>query len=160
MATSHFDAEGRAVMVDVSRKPATARFAVAEAAVRLGPELLERVTAAGTAKGDVLAVARLAGITAVKRTSELIPLAHPVAVHHAAVEFASDIAAAELRITCRVRARDRTGVEMEALVGASVAALAVYDMCKGEDRTVEIVRTRLLYKEGGRSGVFVREGKS
>jgi cyclic pyranopterin phosphate synthase len=157
MPGGHFDAEGRARMVDVSGKPPTLRTAVAEAVVRLGSDLLTRVMETGTAKGDVLGVARLAGIGAVKRTPELIPLAHPLALHYATVDFAADRPAGLLRIECRVRAHERTGVEMEAMVGAGVAALTVYDMCKGADRGVEIVGTRLLYKDGGKSGVFIAE---
>ncbi|MFO7654030.1 MAG: cyclic pyranopterin monophosphate synthase MoaC [Candidatus Krumholzibacteriia bacterium] len=157
MGFNHFDAAGRAWMVDVSAKPLTRRTAVAESVVRMGEDLLRAVSSGGVAKGDVLGVARVAGIAAVKRTPELIPLAHPLAVHHAAVDFATDAGAGLLRITCTVRAHERTGVEMEAMTGAAVAALAVYDMCKGIDRAVEIAGVRLMRKEGGKSGVFVRE---
>jgi len=157
MSFGHFDEEGRAHMVDVSGKVPTLRTAVAEAVVRLGSDLLAQVMETGTAKGDVLGVARLAGIAAVKRTPELIPLAHPLVLHHTAVDFTADREAGLLRIECKVRAHERTGVEMEAMVGASVTALTIYDMVKGTDRAVAIVGTRLLYKEGGKSGVYMAE---
>jgi cyclic pyranopterin phosphate synthase len=102
-------------------------------------------------------VARLAGIGAVKRTPELIPLAHPLSLHHAAVDFTTDTDAGTVRVRCHVRAHERTGVEMEAMVGASVAALTIYDMCKGEDKGITIGPTRLLAKEGGKSGRYRRE---
>lgn len=161
---NHFGPGGQAWMVDVSGKPPTERRARAEARVRLGPELAARVAdgagtdGAGTysalAKGDVIGVARLAGIAAVKRVPDLIPLAHPLAIHHAAVDLAVDVAAGVLVVTCEVVACERTGVEMEAMTGASVAALAVYDMCKGQDKGIVIEAVRLLHKSGGRSGTW------
>lgn len=156
MSFSHFDGEGRAQMVDVSGKEPTLREALAEAVVTLDRELLARILGGPLGKGDVLGVARLAGIAAVKRTPELIPLAHPLAIHHAAVEFAPDPDGGRLVVRCRVRAHDRTGVEMEAMTGASVAALAVYDMIKGQDRGAAIAQVRLLGKSGGRSGDWRR----
>jgi len=156
MTFSHFDGEGRAHMVDVSGKEPTLREALAEAVVTLDPDLLARVLEGPVGKGDVLGVARLAGIAAVKRTPELIPLAHPLAIHHAAVEFAPDLQDGNLAVRCRVRALDRTGVEMEAMTGAAVAALAVYDMIKGQDRSAAVARVRLLRKSGGRSGTWRR----
>ena len=156
MPFNHFDGEGRARMVDVSGKDPTVREAVAEAVVDLGPDLLAKILDRSLAKGDVLGVARLAGIAAVKRTPELIPLAHPLAVHHAAVEFAPQPAEGRLGVRCLVRACDRTGVEMEAMTGAAVAALAVYDMVKGENRAVTIAALRLLSKSGGKSGTWRR----
>lgn len=158
MPSNHFDDEGRAWMIDVSGKERTLRSAEAETSVQLGPELLARVTARTVGKGDVLGVARLAGIGAVKRTPELIPLAHPLSLQHAAVDFVTDTREGSVRVLCRVRAHERTGVEMEAMVGASVAALAIYDMCKGEDKGITIGPTRLLWKEGGKSGTYRREG--
>ena len=155
MSFNHFDGEGRAHMVDVTAKEVTDREARAESSIRLGPELLAAVLDRDIVKGDVFGVARLAGIAAVKKTSDLIPLAHPLAIHHAAVEFTPDLAAGTVRVVCTVRAREKTGVEMEAMTGASVAALAVYDMCKGRDKSLTIGPVRLLYKSGGKSGKFV-----
>ena len=156
MTFSHFDGEGRAHMVDVSGKEPALREALAEAVVTLDPDLLARVLEGPVGKGDVLGVARLAGIAAVKRTPELIPLAHPLAIHHAAVEFEPDPQGGSLAVRCRVRAHDRTGVEMEAMTGAAVAALAVYDMIKGQDRSAAVARVRLLHKSGGKSGTWRR----
>lgn len=157
MEFNHFDSRGQAIMVDVSAKQPTLRTAVAEAVVSLSPILAEQVVNGGSAKGDVLGVARLAGIAAVKRTPELIPLSHPLAIHHAAIDFLPDTAGGSLVIRCTVRAFERTGVEMEAMTGASVAALTVYDMVKGADKSVEIAGVRLLFKEGGKSGAYRRE---
>jgi cyclic pyranopterin phosphate synthase len=158
MAMNHFDSEGRAHMVDVGDKDITPRRAVAAARVRLDPALLQRVLDRNLTKGDVLGVARLAGIQAAKKTSDLIPLAHPLALSHAAVEFTSDQAAGILDVQCTVQANDRTGVEMEAICGATLAALTVYDMCKGEDRSIIVEQVRLLAKSGGRSGTYLAEG--
>jgi len=154
---NHFDADGQAVMVDVSAKDPTLRIAVAGCRVRMQLETLRAVLDRTVAKGDVLGVARLAGISAAKRTDELIPLSHPLALHHLAVDFhpASEDGILEIRST--VKAFERTGVEMEAMVAASVAALTVYDMCKGADKRIAIENVVLLYKEGGKSGVFRRE---
>jgi len=157
MSFNHFDADGRAHMVDVGDKDLTDRRAVAEATVHLGSELLAAVLDRGVAKGDVLGTARLAGIAAVKRTPDLIPLAHPLALHHVAVDLEPDTEAGTLRVVCRVRARERTGVEMEAMTGASVAALTIYDMCKGRERGIEISGLRVMEKSGGRSGLWRRE---
>jgi len=142
-------------MVDVTAKEVTDREARAESSIRLGPELLAAVLDRDIVKGDVFGVARLAGIAAVKKTSDLIPLAHPLAIHHAAVEFTPDLTSGTVRVVCTVRAREKTGVEMEAMTGASVAALAVYDMCKGRDKSLTIGPVRLLYKSGGKSGTFM-----
>lgn len=151
---NHFDAAGQAWMVDVSAKEPVRRLARASAQVRLTPGLAARVADGDLAKGDVLGVARLAGIAAVKRVPELIPLAHPLAIHHAAVDLQVDVAAGIVTITCEVVACERTGVEMEAMTGAAVAALAVFDMCKGQDKGIVIDAVRLLHKSGGRSGVW------
>jgi cyclic pyranopterin phosphate synthase len=151
---THLDARGRARMVGVGEKPATDRRAVAEARVRVSPATLRLVRAGVAAKGDVLGTARLAGIQAAKRTPDLIPLCHPVALSEVAVE--ADTVRDGVRITAEARAVDRTGVEMEALVAASVAALTVYDMVKGHDRAAEIVGVRLMAKSGGRSGSWRR----
>jgi len=157
MPFNHFDAQGQAVMVDVSAKTPTLRTAVAGCRVRMQPETLRAILDRNVAKGDVLGVARLAGISAAKRTDELIPLSHPLSLHHLAVDFSPDPATGVLEIRGTVRAFERTGVEMEAMVAASVAALTVYDMCKGADKRISIEKVALLYKEGGKSGVFRRE---
>jgi len=154
---NHFDDEGRAHMVDVSAKEVTDRQAIAEAVIHLGSRLLAAVLGGEITKGDVFGVARLAGIAAVKKTSDLIPLAHPLAIHHASVDFTNDTAAGTVRVVCTVRAREKTGVEMEAMTGATVAALAVYDMCKGQDKSITLGPVRLLFKTGGKSGTYQAE---
>ncbi len=158
MPSNHFDEKGRAVMVDVSGKAPTLRTATASAWVRMSPETLRTVAEGRAAKGDVLAVARLAGISAAKKTPELIPLAHPLAIHAVSIDFAADQESGTVRVEGTVRAHERTGVEMEAMVAVSVAALTVYDMCKGMDRGITIGDIALEYKEGGKSGVF-RKGE-
>ena len=157
MDFNHFDERGHAIMVDVSAKQPTLRTAVAEAVVQMSPDLLAAINDGTVAKGDVLGVARLAGIQAAKRTPELIPLSHPLAIHHAAVDFEQDRAAGLIFVRCTVRALERTGVEMEAMTGAALAALTVYDMCKGADKSITVGDIRLLYKEGGKSGVYRRD---
>ena len=151
---SHTDTEGRARMVDVSGKDETDRVAVAGARVVMRPETLSRIRAGEIAKGDVLATARIAGIMAAKRTAELIPLCHPLALSSVAVELAcvAERSAVEITATCRLRGR--TGVEMEALTAASVAALTIYDMCKAIDRGMVVTDLRLLRKSGGKSGDY------
>lgn len=146
-------------MVDVSAKKITDRKARAEAVVHLGPKLLAVVQDRAVAKGDVLGVARLAGIAAVKKTSDLIPLAHPLAIHHAAVDFTVDALEGTVSVVCSVGARERTGVEMEAMTGTMVAALTIYDMCKGQDKSISIGRVRLLHKSGGKSGTYQVDGQ-
>ena len=154
---THLDAEGRARMVDVSDKDETDRVAVAGARVVMRPETLERIRSGDVAKGDVLAVARLAGIMAAKRTAELIPLCHPLALTSVKLdlECVPERSAVEITATCRLRGR--TGVEMEALTAASVAALTVYDMCKAVDRGMVVTDLRLLRKSGGKSGNWEAE---
>jgi len=156
MELNHLDKNGQAVMVDVGRKNATERVAVAEALVRMKPATLALIMAGGIKKGDVFACARVAGILAAKRTPELIPLCHPIPLTNTAVELA---AAGEdaVRIPATVKCTYVTGVEMEALTAASVAALTIYDMCKAVDRGMQITDLRLLSKSGGKSGVFIRE---
>ena len=158
MSFNHFDARGRAIMVDVSGKDPTLRTAVAEAQVVLRPETLAAVIEGRMTKGDVLVVARLAGIAAAKRTPELIPLSHPLAIHHAAIDFDTDRATGVILVAATIRAFERTGVEMEAMVAAAVASLTIYDMCKGKDKSITIGKISLLYKEGGKSGVYKRSG--
>ncbi len=154
---THVDRMGRPRMVDVTDKPATARRAVAEAFVTLAPETLSLVIDGGTAKGDVLGVAELAGVMAGKRTSELIPLCHPIALTDLVVSIQPDRAAGGLRIRAEAATTGPTGVEMEALTAASVAALTVYDMVKGVERGVEIQGVRLVSKTGGKSGDWRRD---
>jgi indole-3-glycerol phosphate synthase len=154
---THLDAEGRARMVDVSDKQKTDRVAIASARVVMRPETLERIRSGDVAKGDVLAVARLAGIMAAKRTAELIPLCHPLALTSVKVDLVCvpERTAVEITATCRLRGR--TGVEMEALTAASIAALTVYDMCKAVDRGMVVTDLRLLRKSGGKSGNWEAE---
>jgi cyclic pyranopterin monophosphate synthase len=151
-ALTHLDQRGHARMVDVGDKAETSRVAVAEARVLMQPATLALVAAGSGPKGDVLATARLAGIAALKRTSDLIPLCHPVRVVGSDVQLACDADLPGVRVTVQVHAYDRTGVEMEAMVGAATAALTVYDMVKGVERGVTIEGVRLLEKRGGRSG--------
>jgi cyclic pyranopterin phosphate synthase len=155
---SHVDERGAARMVDVGAKPETARRAVAGATVRMSAGTLGLVTRGTGArgKGDVLATARLAAVMACKRTADLIPLCHPVRVVGTDVAFTIDRRLPGVRVEVTVDAVDRTGVEMEAMVGASVAALTIYDMVKGVERGVEIGAVRLLEKSGGRSGIWRR----
>ena len=151
-ALTHFDAEGRAVMVDVSGKPETARSASARVTVRMRPETLALIVSGRAKKGDVLGVARLAGIMAAKRTAELIPLCHPLPIAAVTLDLAPGADGIEIEAT--VRTTGRTGVEMEALTAASVAALTVYDMCKAVDRAMRIDGLRVVHKSGGASGDF------
>ena len=157
MDFNHFDERGNAIMVDVSGKQPTLRTATAAAEVCMSVELLAAIRNSAVAKGDVLGVARLAGVMAAKKTPDLIPLSHPLALHSVAIEFEQDATAGKIEVSCTVRALERTGVEMEAMTGAAVAALTIYDMCKGSDKSVSIATIRLLYKEGGKSGVYRRE---
>jgi cyclic pyranopterin phosphate synthase len=157
---THLDAEGNARMVDVGGKPATDRRARATATIRVSPQTAARVAAGDAPKGDVLGVARIAGIQAGKRTSELIPLCHPLALSYLGVEGAIDTERGTITLTAEARTTGPTGVEMEALTAASVAALTVYDMIKGIERGAEIAGVTLLEKSGGRSGHWVREGEA
>ncbi len=156
MELSHLDKNGNARMVDVSAKDETAREALASALVRMRPETLALIQAGEMPKGDVFACARVAGIMAAKRTPELIPMCHPIPITKASVDF-EVLAEDTLRITARVKSTYRTGVEMEALTAASVAALTVYDMCKAVDRGMQILQIQLEQKSGGKSGNFLRE---
>ena len=156
MPLSHFDEEGRAHMVDVGPKPETARVAVASGVIEMRPATLARVRAGKMDKGDVLGVARLAGIQAVKRTAELIPLCHPLRISSVAIDLVPRDRPSRVEVRATVRAFDRTGVEMEALTAVSVALLTVYDMCKAVDRGMRLGDIQLEHKAGGRSGVFSR----
>jgi cyclic pyranopterin phosphate synthase len=153
---THLDADGQARMVDVGAKEATERRAIAQAIVRVSPETAALVQRGDAPKGDVIGVARIAGIQAGKRTSELIPLCHPLALSFLGVEGTIDAAAGEIILVADARTTGPTGVEMEALTAASVAALTVYDMVKGVQRGAEIASVALLEKSGGRSGHWQR----
>jgi cyclic pyranopterin phosphate synthase len=151
---SHFDDKGQAHMVDVSAKPVTDRVAVAEGMVRMSAETLALITEGRAKKGDVLSVARLAGIMAAKKTSDLIPLCHPLPVTKVAVELTPDPALPGIRIEATVKTSGQTGVEMEALTAVSVAALTVYDMVKAVEKSMVIDGVRLILKDGGKSGRY------
>lgn len=153
---SHVNEAGEANMVDVSGKPDNRRIAVAEGRVRMAPATLREIYDGGVAKGDVLAVARVAGIQGAKRCADLIPLCHPLPLSRVSVEFSSDGDAA-LLIQAECVVTGQTGVEMEALTAVSIAALTVYDMCKAMDKAMTIEQVRLLRKEGGKSGTWTRE---
>jgi cyclic pyranopterin phosphate synthase len=155
---THLDAAGNARMVDVGDKPSSTRTARARALVRVSPETAQRVKAGDAPKGDVLGVARIAGIQAAKRTAELIPLCHPLALSFVGVEGEIDVDAGTIELIAEARTTGPTGVEMEALTAASVAALTVYDMVKGVQRGAEIASVALLSKSGGRSGEWRRAG--
>ena len=156
MELSHLDEQGNARMVDVSAKVETLRKAVASAFVRMKPETLALIQSGGIAKGDVFATARIAGIMAAKRTPELIPLCHLIPLTFVSVELVA-VPPDGVRITATVEAIYKTGVEMEALTAASIAALTVYDMCKAVDRSMQIECVQLEHKSGGKSGTFQRE---
>ncbi len=156
---SHFDAAGASRMVDVSVKETTVRTATASGLVRMAPSTLALILDHRVAKGDVFAVARLAGIMAAKRTGDLIPLCHPLGIDGVTVDFET-LDESTIRIEATVTVRGRTGVEMEALTAVSIAGLTIYDMCKAVDREIEINRIRLEAKSGGQSGDFRRDGAS
>ena len=151
---THLDAQGRARMVDVSEKDITERTATAAATITMEAATLALILKGEVKKGDVLATARLAGIMAAKKTSELIPLCHPLALNNVAVELTPDEASNAIDIEATAKVTGRTGVEMEALTAASVAALTIYDMCKAVDRGMTIGGVRLLHKAGGKSGTW------
>ena len=154
---SHLDAEGRAHMVDVADKPVTRRVCVARGAVRMAPETLARIAEGQIAKGDVLATARIAGIQAAKRTDEWIPLCHSLPLDAIDVELTPEPEHARVRIEASARAHAKTGVEMEALVAVSAAALVIYDMCKAVDRGMVLDAVHLVSKSGGKSGSWQRK---
>ncbi|MGH9746734.1 MAG: cyclic pyranopterin monophosphate synthase MoaC [Candidatus Acidiferrales bacterium] len=154
---SHYDARGRVKMVDVTAKPSTSRSAEAHAFVRMRRATISSLRRVKSPKGNPLEIARIAGITAAKRTSELIPLCHPLVLTH--VDVSAKLCQNGIEITSEATATGPTGVEMEALVAASVAALTIYDMCKALERGIEITGVHLVKKSGGRSGLYVRPGK-
>ena len=155
MSLTHFDGEGRAVMVDVSGKPETTRTATARGRVTMQQGTLDAINQGSAKKGDVLGIARLAGIMAAKRTADLIPLCHPLPITSVSLDLATGVEAVE--ITAIVRTSGRTGVEMEALTAVSVAALTIYDMCKAIDRGMRIESVRVVHKAGGKSGSFAQD---
>lgn len=152
---THFDAQGQAHMVDVAAKPETHRIARATGLIRMQPATLALIRQGSAKKGDVLGIARIAAIQASKRTSELVPLCHPLPLTRVAVEFEVDDAASEVRCTVQAETVGRTGVEMEALTAVQVGLLTIYDMCKAADRGMEMTGIRLLEKHGGKSGDWV-----
>ena len=154
---THFDAHGQAHMVDVGGKEETHRVAVATGSIRMLPATLQLIASGSAKKGDVIGVARVAAIQAAKRTSELIPLCHPLPITRAAVDFEIDESASRVRCTARVETRGRTGVEMEALTAVQIGLLTVYDMCKAADRGMVMGDIRVLEKHGGKSGDWVAE---
>lgn len=154
---THIDASGRARMVDVGDKAVTERVAIARGAVTMQPETLQLIIEGNVKKGDVLTVAELAGVMAAKRTSELIPLCHPLLLNKVEVVCRPDVEASRIQIEATVRVSGKTGVEMEALTAVTVAGLTIYDMAKAVDRSMQLTDVRLVHKQGGRSGTFRAE---
>jgi cyclic pyranopterin phosphate synthase len=151
---THMDAQGRPRMVDVSQKSDTQREAIAKCVVRMQASTLDLIKKGGTAKGDVLAVAQLAGVMAAKQTPHIIPLCHPVIIGDVKIEFGLDEKNSAVEITTTVKSVGKTGVEMEALTATTITALTIYDMCKAVDRSIQIESIRLIRKSGGKSGVI------
>ena len=154
---NHFNSEGNAVMVDVGNKEITTRIAVAEGSIKVNSEVFYAVKNNTAKKGDVLAVARIAGIMAAKKTSDIIPLCHPLFITKAAVDFTLNKTNLTITATAQVKVNGKTGVEMEALHAVSAALLTIYDMCKALDRSMEIQNVHLVHKEGGKSGIYDRK---
>ncbi len=153
---THFDEQGNAIMVDVSGKTITSRTAVASGVIRVSQEVMDAIVNKTAAKGDVLGVARVAGIMGVKQTPSLIPMCHTLLISKCSVDFEIHQEALEIKAICTAKVEGKTGVEMEALTGVSIALLTIYDMCKAIDKRMEISEIHLDSKEGGKSGVFVR----
>lgn len=153
---THFDANGKAIMVDVSGKAETSRTAIASGIIQVNDKVMRAVIEGTAEKGDVLGVARVAGIMAAKQTPHLIPMCHPLLLSKCAVDFELDQAHNQIKALCTVKISGQTGVEMEALTGVSVALLTIYDMCKAIDKRMELSQIHLEYKSGGKSGEFVR----
>lgn len=156
---SHFDKNGNAVMVDVSAKIPTFRTAVATGYITVGPEIMEAVTEGSVKKGDVLGVARVAGIMGVKQTSSLVPMCHPLPIQKCSVDFELDQQNSRIHVYCTVKTEGKTGVEMEALTGVQITLLTIYDMCKAIDKHMVMSEIHLVEKTGGKSGVFRFEEK-
>ena len=153
---THFDDKGNAIMVDVSEKQDSSRIATASGVIRVSPEVMDAVVHQSVKKGDVPGLARVAGIMAVKQTANLIPMCHTLLITKCSVDFELDQEKLEIKAICTAKVEGKTGVEMEALTGVSVALLTIYDMCKAIDKRMEISDIHLERKEGGKSGVFVR----
>ena len=156
---SHIDNEGQVRMVDVTAKKPTVRTAVAGGTIHMNPETFELIQHQKVKKGNVLETARIAGVMAAKKTSELIPMCHPLNITHIQVDFSPDASESCIRIAATVRAIDQTGVEMEAITAVSIAALTIYDMCKSSDKEMTISKIRLLKKSGGKSGTYIRKNE-
>ncbi|MEP5759526.1 MAG: cyclic pyranopterin monophosphate synthase MoaC [Litoreibacter sp.] len=151
---THFDSEGHAHMVDVSQKAVTSRIAVAQGAIKMHPETLALITEGRAKKGDVLGIARVAGIMGAKQTANLIPLCHPLPISKVSVEMTPDATLPGIRIEATVKTTGQTGIEMEALTAVSTAALTIYDMVKAAEKTMQITDIKLMLKDGGKSGLF------
>ena len=156
---THFNQHGDAIMVDISKKAETAREAIAEGRISMNQECFDQVKAGNTGKGDVLGVARIAGIMGAKKTSELIPLCHLLSLTKAEIDFELEEETCSVRTICTVRTTGKTGVEMEALTGVQIALLTIYDMCKAIDKGMEMNGIHLCQKSGGKSGIYVRKAK-
>ena len=154
---THFDEQGKAIMVDVTDKRETSRTAIAKGKIRVSADTMRAILEGSAAKGDVLGVARVAGIMAVKRTSDLIPLCHPLLIGKTSVDFVTNAEKCEVECSCTVKVQGQTGVEMEALTGVSVSLLTIYDMCKAIDKRMEIGEIHLAKKTGGKSGEFIND---
>jgi cyclic pyranopterin phosphate synthase len=154
---THFDSAGNAIMVDVTDKPVTERIATASGEIKVNTEVFEAVKNGTAKKGDVLGTARIAGIMAAKRTYELIPMCHPLMLTKVTIDFEMEEESLSIKCICTAKLSGKTGVEMEALTGVSVALLTIYDMCKAIDRGMEMSEIHLVEKSGGKSGHFVRE---
>ena len=154
---THIDTQGHVRMVDVTKKPATTREAIARGVVSMRPETFEKIHNMDVKKGNVLETARIAGVMAAKKTADLIPMCHPLNITHASVDFFPDRATSAITIQATARVTGQTGVEMEALTAVSIAALTIYDMCKSYDREMSVSDIVLVEKSGGKSGTFVRE---
>ena len=156
---THFNQHGDAIMVDISKKTETAREAIAEGRISMNQECFDQLKAGNIGKGDVLGVARIAGIMGAKKTSELIPLCHLLSLTKAEIDFELEDETCSVRIICTVRTTGKTGVEMEALTGVQIALLTIYDMCKAIDKGMEMNGIHLCQKSGGKSGIYVRKAK-
>ena len=154
---THFDNDGKAIMVDISDKNVTERLASAISSISMNEQTLNMIKSGNAKKGDVLGIARIAGIMAAKKTSELIPLCHPISLSSVTIDFEIDDNTNSINIICNCKLNGKTGLEMEALTAVSIAALTIYDMCKAVDREMTITKTQLAYKSGGKSGTFKRD---
>ena len=154
---THFDNDGKAIMVDISDKNVTERLASAISSISMNEQTLNMIKSGNAKKGDVLGIARIAGIMAAKKTSELIPLCHPISLSSVTIDFEIDDNTNSINIICNCKLNGKTGLEMEALIAVSIAALTIYDMCKAVDREMTITKTQLTYKSGGKSGTFKRD---